>query len=229
MNKERLYYIANKLNLNIKFKNKSFFMKCLGSILFFNKEFMTTFTTTIGNTVYFPNEEFLKNNNYDVFHILFHEKVHVNDGINNIILFKFLYLFPQILAPFFLLFCFYSWWIGLFLSALCLLPFPAYFRKNYELKAYKVSLFVEYEKIKEYGILANQDIKHINDVTIPIIKEFALTLNKEFLTGSYYFMWRRGVEKELNETVNKIISGDILKDDDYYGEVKKLMEESKNL
>lgn len=35
-------------DFNIKYKNQSLFIKILGFILFFNKEFMTTLFTTIG-------------------------------------------------------------------------------------------------------------------------------------------------------------------------------------
>lgn len=182
---------------------------------------MNDFTTTIGNTVYFPSEKDLIKNNYCELYILFHEKVHVNDGANKSIKFKFLYLFPQILIPFLLLFCFYIWWLGLALAVLCILPYPAYFRKNYELKAYKVTLFVENEMLKEIGWSEESRIKHLEDSTI--------TYNKQFISGAYYYMWRRGVEKELDETVKKILRGDILLDDEFYGEIKGLLEESKHL
>src|SRR5260221_411140 len=124
-------------------------------------------------------------------YILFHEKVHVNDSINKSLIFKFLYLFPQILIPFLLLFCFYIWWLGLVLAALCILPYPAYFRKNYELKAYKVTLFVENKMLKEINYPDENRIKHLEDS--------AILYNRQFTGGSYYYMWRRGVEKELNE------------------------------
>ena len=46
-------------DIRIAFKDESFLMKLLGFLLFFTKEFMTRFTTTIGNTVYFPSREWL--------------------------------------------------------------------------------------------------------------------------------------------------------------------------
>ena len=46
--------IAANMGVSIKYKDNSWFMKVLSKILFFNKKFMTRFTTTIGKTVYFP-------------------------------------------------------------------------------------------------------------------------------------------------------------------------------
>lgn len=213
-NKSRFYDIANKLNLKIAFKNESLFMKTIGTILFFNKGFMNSFITTIGSTVYFPSRDFLDKSGIEMLEVLCHEKCHERDHELNK-LFPLLYLFPQILAPFAFLLCFYSWWLGLILGALFLLPLPAYWRKTYELRGYKMSLFVTSELCKEYNLSKEQIISNLNKSC-----DF---FDKMFTGSSYYFMWMFGVRKELDETVNKILSDDILKDDPIYAEMRDLL------
>src|SRR5690606_22183336 len=102
-------------------------------------------------------------------------------------LFKFLYLFPQILAPFIsLLFFVLSWKIVLPLVIIALLPSPAYFRSKYEKRGYFVSLYVIYhlsKRWKDYTMLNFYKEKYI----------------KHFKGADYYFMSPFGnVEKEFN-------------------------------
>src|SRR5690606_9146614 len=148
----RIYKLSELLGLKIKFKNESFLMKIISLILFFNKDFSNLYITTIGNTCYFPNREFLEKHIKASLITICHEYVHANDNEKNK-LFPFLYLFPQILAPFMLVFGFYSWILALILFTIFLLPIPSYFRKIYELRGYKMSLFAYNELNKEEGIL----------------------------------------------------------------------------
>lgn len=83
-------------NIKIKYKDKSLLMKILSKLLFFNKDFMNKYTTTIGNTIYFPTENFINTYPISSISILLHECVHISDSRKNP-LFKFLYLTPQIL------------------------------------------------------------------------------------------------------------------------------------
>jgi hypothetical protein len=212
--KDRVYYIANKINLNIKFKNESLAMKILGNVLFFNKNFMTSFITTLGNNVYFPSSDFLNTNTYETLPVIFHEKCHDLDSRKNK-LFSFLYLFPQILSPFALLLCLVSFWLSIAISVLFLLPLPAYWRHKYELRGYKMSLFVGSELCKENNLSTADTLIYLNNMRNSI--------DRMFRGSSYYFMWPFGVKKELDETVNKILSDDIVKDDPLYAQVRDLL------
>ena len=90
----QLYY-----SFNIKYKDESFFMLILSYILFFNKKFKTNYTTTIGNTIYFPSKEAVESNEDLYAQILAHELIHIQQKESyGAILYSFLYLFPQILS-----------------------------------------------------------------------------------------------------------------------------------
>src|SRR6202000_2751600 len=128
-------------DVKIKFKDQSTLMRFIGKLMFWNKEFMTGFTTTIGTNIYFPSENFINLHPITTFATLLHELVHIYDQKRlSKILFMFLYLSPQILtlliAPLFFI-------IGplallLFIFAL---PIPSYFRMYFEKRAYLVSLY----------------------------------------------------------------------------------------
>lgn len=107
----------------VAFKDQSALMKLLGFLARpFNATFMTSYTTTLGNTVYFPTESFYESYPDKTLRILAHEYVHLYDGQKHWS-FGLSYVFPQILAvlpiiAFAVLAWPYSW--------LVLLPFVAY-------------------------------------------------------------------------------------------------------
>jgi hypothetical protein len=126
----------------IKYKDQSSLMKFLGTLMFFNPSFMTNYTTTIGNTIYFVSENDVKNNEIDSCVTLLHETVHMYDQKRlGRFLFSISYLFPLILFPFAALLFLLSWKIALPAMLFFLLPLPAYWRMNYERRAYMVSLY----------------------------------------------------------------------------------------
>src|SRR5208283_5642101 len=85
--------------LQIKFKDSSWFMKLLGALLFFAPKFMTSYVTTIGYNVYFPNQAFIDANPVDSEILLAHELMHCNDAKNmNPIIFGLLYMAPIVLV-----------------------------------------------------------------------------------------------------------------------------------
>lgn len=183
--------IKKDYKLDVKYKDTSLFMKFLSLILFFNKDFMKSFTTTIGTTIYYPSEEFVKNSPITSLITLLHELVHIIDYNKNKLLFTLLYLFPQVLAIFALPLFFISWkFSALFL--LFLLPLPAYFRMKYERKAYAVSLYV----IKQLSLKKN----------------FKVELEKQkdnyisyFKKSDYYYMWIfKTIDSDFNEYLLKI-------------------------
>ena len=178
--------------LNIKFKNESLLMKVLGTVLFFNTNFKTKFITTLGNTVYFPSETFIKVLELNSIAFLLHELVHIYDSKRySHIIFSFLYLFPQSLIIFTPLLLLVSWKLFIIAAIICLLPIPSYFRMKFEMRAYLVSLYVLYKLGETLDI----------DVKLEKQKNFFI---KTFKDGSYYFMY------PFNSIDNQIESGLIL-------------------
>jgi len=196
----------NEPKLEIKYKNESFFMKMIGFILFFNPAFMNEYITTIGSTVYYTNKKYIEENEEAANLILLHEFVHIKDANKYTkSLFSALYLSPQILALLTIpLFFLIGWWC-LFLL-LFLAPIPSYFRMKFELDGYIMSLFALNLAMLEKG--------YSKKARIVALKASAHRIDqKNFRGAGYYFMWPFGVEKQLDEAIDKIISGDILEND----------------
>jgi hypothetical protein len=204
-------------DLEIKYKTDSAIMKFIGTILFFNKSFMTEYSTTIGSTIYFPTEHFVRTRPVSASIILLHELVHINDAKKiSKFLFSFLYLCPQILALLAIPLIFIHWYIGLpFL--LLLLPIPAFFRMYFEKRAYFASLYV----LNKFGdILAF-------DPQLDIQKKYFLD---QFKSSSYYFMWTfRGLEKDFDDALIKIKSNQRPYDDDIFNILDDLTIKFKNV
>lgn len=183
-------------DLQIKYKDQSWFMRLLGVLLFFNKSFMTNYTTTIGSTVYFPSESFVKVRPVSAAIVLLHELVHIKDAHKfSKPVFGFLYLMPQILAilclPLFLL----SWKIALPLVLLFAAPTPAFFRMHFEKRAYLTSLYA----INALGSRLNFK---------PLLASQEQSFIGQFKDSSYYFMWPFGnLQKDFDDAVNKIKDG----------------------
>lgn len=159
---------SEKYGLKVKFKNESSLMKLLGFLLFFNKKFMSNYTTTIGSTVYFPSEEWLNERKDSAAIVLAHELVHIADSrqVSGFV-FSYCYLLPQILSLLSLFAIFSSsWWL---ISLIFLLPVPAPMRTHYELRGYAMTEAVHF---KATGIFT--DIGWVAD---------------QFTTSSYFFMW----------------------------------------
>ena len=180
-------------SLKIKYKDQSWFMKLIGILLFFNKSFMASYTTTIGSTVYFPNEGFVKSRPVSASTVLLHELVHVYDAKKYTTpLFSLLYMSPQIFVllclPLFLV----SWKIALPLMILFALPIPSYFRMHFEKRAYLTSLYAI------NALAARLNFK-------PILASQEEAFLKQFKDSSYYFMWPfNNLQKDFDEGVAKI-------------------------
>lgn len=182
-------------DLQVKYKNDSLFMKFLGTLLFFNKEFMKSYTTTIGSTIYFPSKKFveLKGNYSKV--ILLHELVHIKDStIIGKLLFNIQYLSPQIFILFALPMLLISWKISLFFL-LFGLPFPSYYRMNLEKRAYLSSLYVEKKLADKHGYE-------------PELERHAKYYIGQFKGSYYYFMWPfSNIDKEFADAIILINNG----------------------
>lgn len=133
----------------LAFKDETFSQRMLGKVVgVFNRGYMKTFTTTLGNTVYFPSREYFEASPDRAFTILAHEFVHLTDGKDKRVWFTLSYLFPQVLSVPLLSLGF----VGLFWSAwaltsvilglACLAPWPARWRSQWEARGYTMTLAV---------------------------------------------------------------------------------------
>jgi uncharacterized membrane protein YphA (DoxX/SURF4 family) len=203
-------------NIKIKYKNESLLMKIIGFLMFFNKDFMTKYITTIGGTIYIPKN--ITTFEDKLLPVLSHEYVHIIDSIDDK-LYNIKYLFPQILAPLMLFFGFLNWWLAASLFIIMLAPLPSIWRKRYELRGYQMSIFALDCIYKEMGMPEAARKQYL--------KLMAEYYNKQFTGAGYYFMWAFGVEKELDETVDKVISGDILASGWQYEQIRHALAQSK--
>lgn len=181
-------------DVQVKYKDQSSFMKILGALLFFNPGFMTSYATTIGSTIYFPTANFVKLRPVSSTIVFLHELVHVHDEKKiSKPLFGFLYLFPQILALLCLPLMFLvTWKIMLPLAFLFALPLPAFFRMQFERKAYLASLYV----LNAFGKKLNFN---------PSLDSQATHFETQFKDSYYYFMWPFGnIKNDFDQALVKI-------------------------
>jgi len=126
-------------------KEDSKFMKFLAIILFFNRGFMTRYTTTIGKTVYMPGNRVTVGGTA-IIPILAHEAHHIWDSTRPwVSLFYAIgYLMPQILTVFSLLallaIWYSNWWLISLACLLFILPIPAPIRMWVERRGYLMTL-----------------------------------------------------------------------------------------
>jgi hypothetical protein len=173
----------------VEYKDQSQLMGVLGKILFFNPQFMTDYTTTLGDTVYAPNEQFVADNQQDFSTILIHESVHMYDNKRLSILFALGYMFPQILSVLALLLFLVTWKIALPLLVISLLPLPAPWRTYFEQRAYFAGM---YARQQVFGADPNADGAYYAAF---------------FKDGSYYWMWPFGKEAAFAQEAANIIAG----------------------
>lgn len=200
-------------DLQIKYKDQSTFMKILGKLLFFNKDFMSSYITTIGSTVYFPTESSVKARPVSSSIVLLHELIHINDAKKiSKFLFGFLYLFPQILVLLFLPLLLLSWKIFLPLLIIAALPIPAYFRMYFEKRAYIVSMYSLYKLSKKLNF----------SVDLNMSKRGYL---EQFKERYYYYMWPfSNIDRQFDGAIQKILNNQHPYDDKVLDTIDVLIE-----
>jgi hypothetical protein len=169
----------------IKFKDESLYMKFLGKILFFNKDFMTKYVSVIAKDVYFPSRIKFEKDRGKYFETLCHEYVHILDYISHPVRFILGYLFPQILSLIAVFAIFNPWFL---LALLFLAPFPAPWRAKSELRGKGMNC-----KVKVWSG------KTVNDY---YLNKYA----DAFTTSAYYFMWP--FKKQVIKKLKKYIDND---------------------
>jgi len=188
---QRYYDLEKKIKervpgFKICFKDESTLMKLIGKILFFNKGFMTRYTTTIGKRVYFPSKKKFEENPGRYYHTLAHEYVHVMDYVRHPVIFIIGYMKPQLIAILSLLsfLAFINPYFLLFLLALLFLaPIPSPYRTWAELRGYGMNCKV---RLWHGETISQERLNYSADA---------------FITSAYYFMcpFRKWVMKKLKK------------------------------
>jgi hypothetical protein len=160
-------------------------------------DFFNNSHTTIGKRVYITRTAIEKGWWESIYRVMRHEFVHILQRLKYGLLYDISYLFPQILASGALLALLAIWFSNSWLWALCALgfgaPWPAPWRKKWELEGYTQSMLTRFELY--------------NDISDNYVKNIALN----FVTSFYYFMWpfEGYVIKKLNSIKIAIIQGKI--------------------
>lgn len=193
-------------------------MKLLGVLMFFNKDFMTSYVTTIGSSIYFPTEQYIKDNEKNSIAILAHEIVHIAQAEKyGKFLYSLMYLFPQCLALLAIgsvlsIFWMPMLWCLVFLVFLA--PIPAPWRAKFEIDGYTMSLF-----------MLNIELRHPGYTIDTVEKKLSITalrLEKLYFKGpNYWFMWPFEIGDVFEKRINDICSGVISDTDEVYGRVSR--------
>lgn len=155
----------------------------------FNPKFMSLYVTTIGHTIYVPDDFINNSNELGMIDILAHETQHIIDYVANPIGFTISYLFPQCLAllSLFAFGAFFNLWMLLWLLALVFLaPIPSAFRYKAELKGYRTS------------ILLARMAQNYNDNDMQFLYAW---IKSQMTSESYYFAWPfpNSIEDDLKD------------------------------
>lgn len=176
-------------------KEDSKLMKFFAIILFFNRKFMSHYTTTVGNTVYLP--ESWMSSGTQVLDVLAHEAQHIWDHQRwyGHVFYALGYVFPQFLGAGALLALLAIWYSKMWMLCLyCIMllgPIPAPFRMMIERRGYLMSLACGWWM-------------HGNDV----VEEKGWPID-QFVGGGYYCMWpfRKNLVKWFSSRLQQIKDG----------------------
>jgi len=172
---------------NIRFKNESRTQKLIGKLAFFNKKYMSSYTSVLGSTVWFPSREYVNESKMRAFKVLGHEYVHLLDRKKHPIVFELLYASPQVFVVFVVLallaFFFSNWWLIALSLLLCALPWPSPGRALLEMRGYAMNLAIN---IWRHGSL------------LPETKDW---ITEMFMGWSYYKMYP--FPKSVRESIDR--------------------------
>jgi len=218
---EAIYSLTKQMipDFRIKFKNESIFQRIIGFLLFFNHRYMTEYTSTFGNTVWFPSRQFVENKKRRAAKILAHELVHLVDRNTYVVLFEILYLLPQVFAVFSLFSLLAIWFSPLWLCCLLFLvfvaPIPSITRANLEMRGYAMNMAIN---VWTHGSIPDD------------MKDWVVGV---FSGWGYYRMWpcEEDVRKWIDAVETKIRNVDVLgeenntifNDGEVYEEVYKIV------
>ncbi len=189
---ERLKLFVEARGVKVVRKEDSRLMRFMAKLLFFAPNYLTEFSTTIGNTIYVTALH------WGSVEVLAHEFCHVYDSRRcGMFAFALGYLFPQWLALLSLgalVAIAAPWWpsaiyfLAFLVFFLALIPWPAPWRVKFEARGYKMSLMVSY---KLYGLTTYQWVLDV------------------FSGWSYYWSCA-DVENEMKAWMKRLESGEPL-------------------
>jgi hypothetical protein len=180
---------------DVRYKDESLFQRFLGFIMFFNRAYMTQYTTTMFGKVYFTSRAWVGANPKQAWKILAHEYVHLLDGKDHPILFPVTYALPQ-LSALGALAAFGAFWTPWALLALLFLvalaPWRSKGRTKAEMRGYAMSMAVAYWTL---GSISRALKEHVG---------------ARFWGPNYYYMCRNKsyVISEIDIAELKILKGD---------------------
>ena len=204
---------------DIRYKSDSWVQRAIGKILSpFNKEYMTRYITTFYPYVYWPDKASLEDDRHHAFETLAHEYVHLIDTKRHPFLFRFSYMFPQVLGvifPFFALFA--IWFTNLWLISLAsiifvALPIPSPWRAKWEYRGFAMSMAVCIWR-GQFNIESKKS-----------------WIAERFTGSSYFYMWpfKKSVKRRLNEIENRIHDSTIMDRSEVYRDVFKIVRDSRS-
>jgi len=171
----------------VKYKDESKWQKFIGKLAFFNRKYMTKYTTTSYPKVFFPSRKFVEDNKFKAFKVLAHEYLHLLDRKKRAVIFELFYAAPQWLMIFsllaFLAFWFSNWWLMALTSLIALGPWPAFGRASLEMRGYGMNIAI--------NIWRHGSIK--DDTRQDLVEKFT--------NWDYYKMWP--FEKAVSEWISE--------------------------
>lgn len=183
----------------VRAKEDSLLMKILAKLLFFNKRFMSDYTTTVGYKIYAPKDT----REFPLFwKVVAHEYVHMHDRKHapaRWLTYGLWYMAPQIFAVLGLVgavVALATWnpvWLWSLLALLLAAPIPSPGRTHYEMRGYTMSMAVNYWR---YGSVRDYQREHVLE---------------KFTGPDYYWMWpfKGSMKKKIDNAVAMLESGRI--------------------
>lgn len=184
-----VFYIKKQIpKFRLRSKKDSTLMQLLAVALFFNKDFLDRYVTTMYPEVYVPDLPWDRPIESRI-SILAHEYIHLKDRKRMGWLFNILYLSPQIFSLLAIGAVWNIWWL---LALLFLLPLPSPGRAWLEFRAYKVSIALHWQLTG----------RRIN----------LFWLQSQFTKSNYYWMWpfKKMIERHILRAAENVESGNFL-------------------
>lgn len=181
-------------------KSESKLMKAINLVVGkFNPEFSDRFITTIGATIYVPDDFLETNDDTQVVEVLAHETQHIIDYAASPAKFVLGYLFPQVLALLSLLAlgAFFNTWMLLWLIALVFLaPIPSPGRYKAEINGYRVSILFARNRVVFDGYRLTR--VGYSDAEMAQLHKW---ISNQMTSANYYFAWPfpKQIEKDLTD------------------------------
>lgn len=215
MSKERFDLLVEKIQeeipkFEIRYKDESKSQKAIGKVMFFNKRYMTDFSTTLYPYVYFPTRQYVEDDYERAFFILAHEFVHLIDHRERGFWFTLSYALPQALGllSLFAFGAFWNLWFLFFLLALGFFaPIPSPWRTNWEVRGYTMNLALSF---------------WMRDT---ITEELRVFIESKFSGWDYYKMCpnQEKVIRLLTDNIKKIRDGSIVDENEAFGIVRNIV------